>query len=78
MSVANSLWHQGILEFEAVVREHQAGLRAFIRALGVDEAWVDDLAQETFILACRRLEDFGTRHGLWQVAERHRPQPRGQ
>jgi RNA polymerase sigma-70 factor (ECF subfamily) len=44
--------------FEIRVREHQAGLRAFIRALGVDDAWVDDLAQEAFIVAYRRLADF--------------------
>jgi RNA polymerase sigma-70 factor (ECF subfamily) len=44
--------------FEARVREHQAGLRAFVRALGVDDAWVDDLAQEAFIVAYRRLADF--------------------
>ena len=43
-------------EFEGWVREHQAGLRAFIRALGADEAWVDDLAQETFVIAYRRME----------------------
>ncbi len=53
------------LDFDALVREHQAGLRAFIRALGTDEAWVDDLAQEVFIVAFkkqaefRRDEDFG-------------------
>ncbi len=54
-------------EFEARVREHQAGLRAFIRALGADEAWVDDLAQEVFILAYRRLNQFepGTDFGKW-------------
>jgi len=54
-------------DFEARVREHQAGLRAFIRALGVDEAWVDDLAQEVFIVAYRRLNQFetGTDFGKW-------------
>jgi len=54
-------------EFEARVREHQAGLRAFIRALGADEAWVDDLAQEVFIVAYRRLNQFepGTDFGKW-------------
>jgi len=54
-------------EFEAWVIEHQAGLRAFIRALGVDEAWVDDLAQETFLVAFRRLDEFdrGTDFGKW-------------
>jgi RNA polymerase sigma-70 factor (ECF subfamily) len=54
-------------EFEDQVREHQAGLRAFIRALGIDEAWVDDLAQEAFIIAHRRLDEFeaGTDFGKW-------------
>jgi RNA polymerase sigma-70 factor (ECF subfamily) len=53
--------------FENLVREHQAGLRAFIRALGADEAFVDDLAQEAFIVAYRRLDDFETRtdFGRW-------------
>lgn len=52
----NSVESRSIQEFEGWVREHQAGLRAFIRALGADEAWVDDLAQETFIIAYRRME----------------------
>ena len=54
-------------EFETRVREHQSGLRAFIRALGADEAWVDDLAQEAFIIAYRRLHEFepGTDFGKW-------------
>jgi len=53
--------------FEDLVREHQAGLRAFIRALGADEAFVDDLAQESFIVAYRRLDAFaaGTDFGRW-------------
>lgn len=46
------------LDFEVVVREHQAGLRAFIRALGADEAWVDDLAQEVFLVAYRKQDLF--------------------
>src|SRR5262249_52395873 len=37
---------------------HQAGVRAFIRALGVHEAWVDDLAQETFLIAYRKLDEW--------------------
>lgn len=44
--------------FEARVRDHQAGLRAYVRALGVDDAWVDDVAQEAFIVAYGRLVDF--------------------
>ncbi|AGA26307.1 RNA polymerase sigma-70 factor, Rhodopirellula/Verrucomicrobium family [Singulisphaera acidiphila DSM 18658] len=43
---------------EMLVREHQAGVRAFIRALGVSAAWVDDLAQETFLVAYRKLDDW--------------------
>ncbi len=54
-------------DYETWVMEHQAGLRAFIRALGVDEAWVDDVAQEVFIVAFRRLDEFktGTDFGKW-------------
>ncbi len=48
------------MEFENIVREHQAGLRAFIRALGADEAWVDDLAQEVFLVAYRKQDQFRT------------------
>jgi RNA polymerase sigma-70 factor (ECF subfamily) len=67
MSELESTEPQAAREFENLVREHQAGLRAFIRALGVDEAWVDDLAQEAFIVAFRRLDDFetGTDFGKW-------------
>ena len=44
--------------FSLLVREHQAGLRAFVRALGADEIWVDDIAQEAFVVAYRRQDDF--------------------
>lgn len=43
---------------EAIVREHHAGLRAFVRSLGVEEAWVDDVAQETFLVAYRKMDDW--------------------
>jgi len=46
------------LDFELLVREHQAGVRAFIRALGTDETWVDDLAQEVFIVAFKKQDQF--------------------
>ena len=54
-------------DFESLVREHQAGLRAFVRTLGVDEGWVDDLAQEVFIVAYRRFTQYeaGTDFGKW-------------
>jgi len=57
--------HNTSLNFDQLVREHQAGLRAFIRALGTDETWVDDMAQEVFIVAFKKQaqfrvdEDFG-------------------
>ncbi|HLP08537.1 MAG TPA: sigma-70 family RNA polymerase sigma factor [Opitutaceae bacterium] len=47
-----------IARFETLVREHQAGLRAYVRAIGAQDAWVDDLAQEAFLVAYRRLGDF--------------------
>jgi RNA polymerase sigma-70 factor (ECF subfamily) len=53
--------------FENLVREHQAGLRAYIRALGAQDAWVDDLAQEAFLVAYRRFAYFeeGADFGRW-------------
>ncbi|GAA5480957.1 sigma-70 family RNA polymerase sigma factor [Haloferula sargassicola] len=43
-----------LAELDAVVREQHASLRYFIRSLGVNFAWVDDLAQETFLIAYRK------------------------
>ncbi|MFA5262917.1 MAG: sigma-70 family RNA polymerase sigma factor [Opitutaceae bacterium] len=47
-----------IEDFSVLVRTYQAGLRAYVRALGVDEVWVDDIAQEAFLVAYRRYDDF--------------------
>tara|TARA_R110002096_G_scaffold249804_2_gene442196 strand:+ start:618 stop:1160 length:543 start_codon:yes stop_codon:yes gene_type:complete len=44
--------------FVEQVREHHASLRGFVRALGVDPLWVDDVAQEAFIVAYNRLDEF--------------------
>ncbi|MEO0446320.1 MAG: sigma-70 family RNA polymerase sigma factor [Verrucomicrobiota bacterium] len=44
--------------FARLVREHQAGLRSFLRILGIRADAVDDLAQETFLTAFRELESF--------------------
>jgi RNA polymerase sigma-70 factor, ECF subfamily len=44
-------------QIDAAVRAHHSGLRYFIRSLGVSEAWVDDLAQETFLIAHRKWDD---------------------
>lgn len=57
----------GIEAFAELVREHQAGLRAFIRSLGVEAVWVDDIAQEAFVLAYRKQGEFdaGKDFGRW-------------
>ena len=44
--------------FAQFVREHQASLRSFLRVLGVNPNSVDDLAQETFLIAYRELDSF--------------------
>lgn len=56
-SSSTSSW--SLTEFTRLVSEHQKGVRAYIRALGVSAAWVDDLAQEAFLIAYRRQETFG-------------------
>jgi RNA polymerase sigma-70 factor (ECF subfamily) len=52
------------------VREHQARLRASIRALGVRADAVDDIAQDVFVLAWQKLGEFDPESdfGAW-VAE---------
>ena len=54
-------------QFSRLVREYQAGLRAFIRAQGVIPDWVDDLAQESFLVAWRQLEQLRSEEdaGRW-------------
>lgn len=44
-------------QIEQAVRANHSSLRYFIRALGVNEAWVDDLAQETFVIAYRKWDE---------------------
>ena len=44
--------------FTTLVAEQHVQLRAFVRALGVDPEWVDDLAQEVFLVALREQESF--------------------
>lgn len=49
------------------VRREQAGLRAFIRSLGLRAEAVDDVAQEAFVVAFQKLQSFerGTNFGAW-------------
>lgn len=44
--------------FEALVLEHHVRVRAFVRSLGVEPDWVDDVAQEAFMTAYRDWESF--------------------
>ena len=54
MSAQNS----DIEQFSGLVRTHQAGLRAFVRSLGVYADAVDDVAQEVFLVAWRSRDRF--------------------
>ena len=54
--------------FAVLVRRHQSTVRALLRRLtGGDDALADDLAQETFVQAWRKLEHFrgDARFGTW-------------
>ncbi len=53
--------------FIEYVRENHAGLRGFVRSLGVMPMWVDDIAQEAFVIAYERLEEFDPERdfGAW-------------
>ncbi len=45
-------------DFEAVYREHFRFVWRTAKRLGIDEAFLDDLVQETFLVVHRRLGDF--------------------
>lgn len=45
-------------QFEALVMDHHVRVRAFVRSLGVDPDWVDDIAQEAFVKAFENWESF--------------------
>ncbi len=49
------------------VEQQQSALRGFIRMLGIRPESVDDLAQETFVIAYKKLDMFeqGTNFGAW-------------
>lgn len=54
-------------QFEPLVHEHHVRVRAFVRSLGVERDWVDDLAQEAFMEAFRKWDSFDHRRdfGKW-------------
>ena len=45
-------------QFEALALEHHVRVRAFIRSLGVDSDWIDDIAQEAFLTAYRQWDTY--------------------
>ena len=53
--------------FELLVVEHHVQVRAFVRSLGVDPDWVDDIAQEAFLTAYREWKTFDSTRdfGKW-------------
>lgn len=66
--VARALRPDGGGAFEQLVRRHQGLVRAQLRRLvGEDHALADDLAQETFVLAWRKLVQYRgeARFGTW-------------
>ena len=44
--------------FNEFVLAHQAALRIYVRGCAVKSDWVDDVAQECFLVAYRRFQDF--------------------
>lgn len=44
--------------FASFIRQYQARLRSFIRGMGVATHAVDDIAQETFLTAYKKLDEF--------------------
>ncbi|WP_193213602.1 sigma-70 family RNA polymerase sigma factor [Luteolibacter marinus] len=45
-------------EFTRVISDHHSSLRYFIQGLGVNASWVDDVAQDTFLVAYRKWDEF--------------------
>ena len=44
--------------FADLVKEHQVSLRVFVRSLGVESGWVDDFAQDAFVVAYREMDSY--------------------
>ncbi len=47
-------------EFGRLIRKHQAGVRAFVCSLGACFDYVDDIAQESFLIAWKKRDSFDT------------------
>ncbi|GAA5118769.1 sigma-70 family RNA polymerase sigma factor [Luteolibacter yonseiensis] len=44
--------------FTRVIAEHHSSLRHYIGGFGVNPAWVDDIAQDTFLVVYRKWDEF--------------------
>ncbi|MES2476211.1 MAG: sigma-70 family RNA polymerase sigma factor [Verrucomicrobiota bacterium] len=44
--------------FTQVIQEHHSGLRHYIGSFGVNPAWIDDMAQDTFLVVYRKWDEF--------------------
>lgn len=55
------------LEFTQLVAQQHQQVRSFVRTLGVAPDWVDDLAQEVFLVAWRERDSFDSQRdiGKW-------------
>ena len=54
--------------FTQLVKKHQSGLRAFIRSIGVSSEKVDDYAQEAFLVAYKKFNEYDSdkaSFGVW-------------
>jgi RNA polymerase sigma-70 factor (ECF subfamily) len=49
--------------FSKLVAEHQANVRTYVRMIGVESAWVDDVAQEAFLVAYHKFNQFDPSSG---------------
>ncbi len=45
-------------QFTRVITEHHSSLRHYIGGFGVNPAWVDDIAQDTFLVVYRKWDEF--------------------
>ena len=55
-------------EFNSLVKKHQSSLRAFIRSIGVCREMVDDYAQEAFLVAYKKFNEYDAEKasfGIW-------------
>ncbi|MCM8536297.1 MAG: sigma-70 family RNA polymerase sigma factor [Lentisphaeraceae bacterium] len=53
-----------LTEFKNIVLEYEHSVRTSIRVMGIREGYVDDLAQETFILAYKKFHTFDQSRSL--------------